>query len=35
MFDTLEEAVNKRIELEEKYYGDFSYYKSRNISYSA
>ncbi len=30
-FDTLREAVLKRIELEDKYYGEFSYYKSRGI----
>lgn len=30
-FDTLKEAVLKRIELEDKYYGEFSYYKSRGI----
>lgn len=33
-FDNLKDAVNKRIELEEKYYGDFSFYKSRGIVYT-
>ena len=33
-FDNLKDAVEKRIELEEKYHGDFSYYKSRGIIYS-
>lgn len=32
-YDTLKEAVLKRIELEEKYYGEFSYYKSRGITW--
>lgn len=33
-YDNLKDAVNKRIELEEKYYGEFSFYKSRGITYS-
>lgn len=33
-FDNLKDAVNKRIELEEKYYGEFSFYKSRVIVYT-
>lgn len=32
-FDTLREAVLKRIELEDAYYGEFSYYKSRGITW--
>lgn len=33
-FDNLKDAVNKRIELEEKYYGEFSFYKSRGIVFT-
>lgn len=32
-FDNLHEAVEKRIELEDKYYGEFSYYRSRGITF--
>lgn len=33
-FDNLKDAVNKRIELEDTYYGDFSFYKSRGIIFA-
>lgn len=32
-FDTLKDAVLKRIELEEIYHGEFSYYKSRGMTW--